>query len=281
MIKNVGILTDNTVQFPVAAFPGHELIHVIPFQVRSDTLNNGNLRAIDLPISLGNGTSVEVQAPGESVFYQAYRNLSHLYQQMVVITMSSTFSPAYRNAFEAARKFGEQGRIEVIDSNTVGIGLGLLVQVAAAEAANNMSSSYIKKLLMQRRKQIYSVFCIKGLSYLAKSMGFDQAQARIGELLGVTPFFSLEEGRLFPMQKVRSDRHLIDCLYDFVTEFSEIEHIAIMQGVSPFEYESRSLRNRISESISVMNFSEHIIDLVTASLLGPHTLGMFVLESEN
>jgi fatty acid-binding protein DegV len=94
------------------------------------------------------------------------------------------------------------------------------------------------------------------------------------------PLFVLEQGQLIATQKARSSRHLVDCMHEFVGEFDSLEHIAVVQGVPPFEQEVRSLRERFSLEFGAIPVSEHTIGPSLASLLGPRSLGLFVMERE-
>jgi fatty acid-binding protein DegV len=126
---------------------------------------------------------------------------------------------------------------------------------------------------------VYTVFCLQSLSYLANSGQIDPAQALIGEMLGVIPFYIMESGRLVPTQKARSPRHLVDMLHEFVAEFGNLKQVAIVQGLPPYEQEARNLRDRLFQDISQDAVSEYHLSQATLSLLGPHTLGVFALEA--
>jgi fatty acid-binding protein DegV len=90
----------------------------------------------------------------------------------------------------------------------------------------------------------------------------------------------LEEGKLSPTQKARNHRHLVDLLYEFISEFFTLDHIGLIQGVPPFENETRSLRERLTEGYAQTPISEHIISPELALMIGPHSLGLFLLQSE-
>ncbi len=47
----------------------------------------------------------------------------------------------------------------------------------------------------------------------------DNAQALVAEMMGMLPIFAFEEGRLVPMEKVRTPRHLFEAFQDFMGEF--------------------------------------------------------------
>jgi fatty acid-binding protein DegV len=127
--------------------------------------------------------------------------------------------------------------------------------------------------------RIYTVFCTQSLTYLYRSGHLDPAQAIIGEMLGVMPFFILENGRLVPIQKVRNPRHLVDILHEFIAEFENLKHIALVQGVPPFEQEVRNLKERLNGDYPSASYSEHTLGAALATILGPRSLGVFAMEN--
>jgi fatty acid-binding protein DegV len=107
----------------------------------------------------------------------------------------------------------------------------------------------------------------------------DPAQAIVGEMLGVIPFFTLENGRLVHTQKIRSPRHLVDIMFEFVSEFENIKYMALLQGINTIEQESKNLRDRINQSIRITPLCEHNLGLALATILGPHCTGLVIMEN--
>jgi fatty acid-binding protein DegV len=97
-------------------------------------------------------------------------------------------------------------------------------------------------------------------------------------MLGIIPFYVMESGRLVSIQKARNMRQLVDMLFEFISEFSEIGHIALLQGYPPYEQEIRSLRERITNAYPEAHLTEHHQGLSLISLLGTHSIGLVVME---
>ena len=68
------------------------------------------------------------------------------------------------------------------------------------------------------------------MTYLYQSGFIGDAQALVGEMLGLLPIYTLEEGRLTPVEKARNYRQLIDFMQEFIDEFSDLYHIALIQS---------------------------------------------------
>ena len=62
-------------------------------------------------------------------------------------------------------------------------------------------------------------------------------------------------------------------------EFTDVKHVALIQGMPPFDQEARLLRERLGGLYRANSFSEHTLGIPLAALLGPHTLGLVVMEN--
>jgi DegV family protein with EDD domain len=277
----VCILTDSTAQFVAPNFSGHELVNVIPLHVqfeREPYAGIAELKTAHLPASLGNGPAPQVQPPSAETFRQVFTSLGRRYRDIVTILVSSHLNDTVANAVEAAETVKAGANIHIVDSQAVAVGLGLLVQEAAAAAQRELPAVEITRLIRSLVPHVYAVFCVQSLTYLSASGHLDPAQALVGEMMGITPFLILENGRLVSIQKIRSARHLVDLLHEFITEFIDLKHVALLQGVPPFEQEVRNLRERLNSDYPDLSFSEHTLNAALASILGPRSLGVVVME---
>jgi DegV family protein with EDD domain len=281
-MPKVCILTDSTAQFPTPVFPGHELVNVIPLhiQINGQVHTDGkDIRAASLPASAVKAPIPRALPPTVEEFHQVYTNLGSRYNEIVTILLSSQLSETYQTALEAAETVKSPASIHIIDSQTTAVGLGVVVQKAAQEAARGGSSAWINRMVRGLLPRIYTVFCLQSLTYLIHSGYLDPAQAIVGEMLGIVPFFILENGRLAQIQKVRNQRHLVDLLHEFASEFGDLKHIAVVQGIPVMETEARNLRDRINGNFPAASYSEHNIGAALATIIGPRSFGMVAVEN--
>lgn len=279
----VCILTDSTAHFTTSSFPGQELVRIIPFHVEfeKNIFPHGQGLGIDnLPVSARDGKHPILQPPTTKAFRNSYLTLSKKYQEVITILISSRLSPTYQHAHLASVALMAQDSHPIIDSRTTGVGLGWLVQAAAEAAYNGASLPWIKRRIHHLSTKIYTIFCIQSLTYLNKAGYLDSAQANVGEMLDLIPLFTIERGKLTPIQKARNMRHLADLLEEFISEFSRLKHIAILKGVLPFDQEARLLRERITNKFPDTVYTEHILGTPLATLLGPRSLSVVVMEED-
>jgi DegV family protein with EDD domain len=281
MHSPVCILTDSTAQFPSAAFPGQELVNIIPLHIHyKGKFHYGGrgLKIQDLPMSRMEDEHPKLIAPSAEEFRKVLTSLEQQYHQMVLLLLSKHLNPAITFAKEAIESLKGRASVLLIDSETCGVGLGLLVQAAAGAAKKGASLAEINLLVRGLISRVYMLLCLHDLIYLSQGGHLDPAQAMVGEMLSIAPLYLLEYGKLFPMQKVRSQHHLLDMLQEFIGEFTAIQHIALVRGIVPFEQEARTLRERVSRDFPRVSFSEHLLNSEMASIFGPRCLGLVVLE---
>ena len=122
------------------------------------------------------------------------------------------------------------------------------------------------------------LFCIPELTYLANSGYLENSQALVGEMMGMLPIFVIEDGRLTPMEKVRTQRHLFEAFQEFMNEFDVPTHIALVRGVNRNAIRSRPMLQYIREAFPETPFSEHTTTPHLAALFGPQSTGLVVIE---
>ncbi|NLG99936.1 MAG: DegV family EDD domain-containing protein [Chloroflexi bacterium] len=278
---SICILTDSSAQFPQLGFSGRNDVRVISFDVEI----NGKLykegreiRATDLPPTASEQLNPRLISPSAETFQELFFNLGRYYSDIIAILTSASLNPIYENATEAAKIVQGRTNIAVIDSQTISVGLGLLVQMAAEAAASGQSSSEIVQMIRSQIPHTYMALCTPGLSYLRHAGFVDSAQAFVGEMLGVMPVFTLEEGQLSAIEKVRNMRGLVDFMQEFISEFDELHHIAFIQSIPNLTQEARQMREYAQSCFAQTPYSEHTINLPLATLMGPRTVGIVTVE---
>jgi len=280
-MPSICILTDSTAQFPTPIFEGRETVNMMALHLVLDGRRyefGEGVKTSDLPKSALNGPTMKVEAPSIDEFQVRFQQLGQVYDSIVAVLHAGSLTPTVAHAQEAAKRLEGQVEVIVIDCGTTALGLGILIQEASAAALEGQEAGEIELLVRSLMPQVYSVFAIPSLSYLQQAGYLNYSQAYVGEYLKVLPVYVLDQGELTPTQKARNYRQLVDVLHEFLWEFPHLEHIGILQGAPPFETETRALRERIAEDFPNTSISEHIIGAPLATLIGPHSLGLFVKQ---
>ena len=278
-MSSVCIVSDSTALFPNPVFPGRSRVHLLPEQWQNGAAQPPErTKAADFPESLQRGPAPLLATPSPAEFEKFFKQLGAHYGGVLAILHASRFSNASLAAQKAAAALHGIVPVRVVDSATVSLGLGFIVQAAAEAAEGGMPLGDLDLFARSLVPKIYGLLCLPGLTYLQRGGHVNPSQAVVGEYLRITQVYTLEEGELVPTQKARNSRHLVDILFEFLSEFIELQHVGLMQGSPPFEQETRALRERLHEEGREVPISEQTINAPFASFIGPHSLGVFALE---
>ncbi len=196
--------------------------------------------------------------------------------EVVAILLSSKLSDTWRNATRAAAPLLGRHKIIVIDSQTISIGLGMLVTAAGEAAANGASLEAVVKLVRGMIPKIYIGFFVETLDYLARGGRIGKAQAILGTMLNIKPLLILEEGEIVALEKVRTRQKAIEKLVEFITEFAHIEKLVILHSHTPDDV--KLLIEQVDLMMPGLKISVDTYGPVAATHVGPDALGVVVYE---
>ncbi len=277
------IVTDASVRYPSSAFFNHKVITVAPMSVRC-----GDLEVHDGPTTDLKGMSrlmqecpagAHIKAPSVDDIAGIYKNLQRETNQIISIHSASGLSSVYQNALDASQQFRGRMDIHVIDSETISLGLGLLVQAAAFAIERGEDFESIVRLVRGMIPRLYTVMFLEDLFYLERSNLVSHSQAILGNMLGIVPFLTIENGRLNPMEKVRSRPRAVEKMIEFICEFSFVEHLGILQPqITPTD-ESRNIADRLRAVYPSTPIATVCYGPVISTFVGLSSVGAIVLET--
>lgn len=280
-MPNIAIITDSTAQFPYPNFQGKDLVRLIPMDIMLDgkLIKHGeNLKPGDFPTAPQIGRPTKLVIPSVNEISELFVSLLRNFNELLVIVNSAHLSSTFERAKQAVELIQGETVIQVINSQTIAAGLGILVQSAAEMVGSGSSLTDTEREIRQLIPHIFSLFCVPGMRYLYNIGVVEYAQAVIGEILNMNPIYSLEEGIPKAMCKVRNFRHAQEYFQEFIEEFEELNHIAILKGNLSQSIDNRNLRQFVQEYFPDTPFSEHRLNPFLSSILGPRTLGLIVVE---
>ena len=222
---------------------------------------------------------VEIIGPTADDFRAVFERTLNRTNRMLVILSSGKLSPIVNNAQAAARDFMGRCDITILDSQTISVGLGLLVE-RAGELVNEgeLSLSDIVKRIRGMIPRIYVVMISHTLDYIYRSKKLSAMQAVLGAMLKIHPFMEIEEGDVIPLEKSRKPERALDKLVEFASEFSRIQKLVIFQNAIEPSDEAKTLKNRLEQLIPNSDLSIITYDPVLASHIGPEGIGLVVYE---
>jgi DegV family protein with EDD domain len=283
-MSRVQIVTDSTVQFCTPGFADEHDFTVAPLAIHLGEQvyrEASELTTEQLFQRVAAGAPLPVvEAPPAEQFTALYQDLSRRTDQILSIHVSSKLNAAVRHAQTSAAAIKGRCKIEVIDSLSISAGLGALVEIAVRAAESGASLEETVRQVRAAIPRLYAVFFVESLSYLAHAGRADRAQALLAEMLNVKPFLTLEEGDLAPMEKTRSRMQAVEKVIEFVTEFTNIQHLAILHGVAGQLTDAQQVRERLEAAYPKRAWPVFTYVPSLAALLGPDGLGVMVCEDE-
>ncbi len=201
------VVTDSTACLPdgVAAQRG---IRVVPLEVRLGGRIGREGVDFDpavLSAALADRT-VDVQtsrpAPGEfAALYRAVlRDGAH---EIVSVHLSRALSGTWEAARIAADEIGRD-RVRVVDSGAAGMGLGYAVLAASDAAAAGASGFDVEAAAADVATRCRMFFSLDSLDRLRRGGRIGAAAALVGTALSVKPLLHVVQGKIVPLEKVRT-----------------------------------------------------------------------------
>ncbi|MBI3173839.1 MAG: DegV family protein [Chloroflexi bacterium] len=221
-MSKVAILTDSTAYLPQTLLDQYQ-IHVVPLGIiwGEETYQDGvDLKAEDFyrRLSTSRVMPTTSQIP-VAVMQQAFQSLLDQDFHVLGIFISSKFSGTYQSAVQAREELAHAAeRVAVVDSLTTTMAMGWPVLTAARAAQAGESLDRCRKAAENARDHSGVLFVVETLEFLRRGGRIGGAQALLGNLLNVKPVLQMQDGRIEPVEKVRTKRKAMQRVVDVVAE---------------------------------------------------------------
>ena len=173
--------------------------------------------------------------PTPQDFASVYDKLSQEADGIISIHITSKLSGTYNSAVQGKKMVENRCPIEVVDSQTVSIAVGLMAIQASKMARSGMSLQKILDELSKIIPNVHLLILFDTLKYLVKGGRVGKAKGLVGSVLNVKPLLAMKDGELAPSGQVRTRSKGIDRLLDFVKNATEIQDLAILHSTTPDE----------------------------------------------
>lgn len=224
--------------------------------------------------------------PGE--FLVAYRQLvekSDILSVHISTKMSQTLVHArqsieeHRETLENLRRDSSPVLIETVDSETVSAALGLLALFAARMAMRGLSASEIRSRLEAMRQRVHMIFVVDTLEYLARGGRIGKARALLGQMLGIKPILTVQDGEVAPLDRVRGGRAAHPRVIElFKTKVNPAEPVVVSVAHAQAPVWADRLKNLIQQHFSVSELIECEIGPTVGTHVGPGTVGAAMFQ---
>ncbi|QSF46551.1 DegV family protein [Paenibacillus tianjinensis] len=225
------------------------------------------------------GALPKTAAPSPADFIAAFEPVIASGGDAVYVGLSSALSSTYQNALLAAGEFPE-GRVRVVDSETLCGGIALLVMKAARAAAKGHSSAEIAAMLEQCRSRVETEFVVDTLDYLYMGGRCSGMQNFIGSLLKIRPVLRLIDGAIVPVSRVRGkkEKAVEQMLQHALLNAKEMDKELLIVAHTLAEEDAKFLEKALREQTDVEEIAVIHAGCVIGSHCGPATVGLMYMH---
>jgi DegV family protein with EDD domain len=209
----------------------------------------------------------------------AYRQcLSAGADRLVSIHLSAELSSTADAARLAASQVGEH-LVSVVDSRSTAMGMGFAVMAAARAAVEGADAATVVDVARDTAAATRTFFVVDTLEHLRRGGRIGSAAALLGTALSVKPVLHVREGRVVPLEKVRTTARAVNRLVQLAVGVADgpvalaVHHLAAPERAERLAAE---LRQQVPE-LAELYVSE--LGAAIGAHVGPGAVGVVIAPS--
>jgi fatty acid kinase fatty acid binding subunit len=166
--------------------------------------------------------------------------------------------------------------IEVIDSLSCSMGLGLVVIQAARAAQSGDGFDQVIETAHEAIARTHLFGVVDTLEYLHKGGRIGKVKALMGTLLSIKPIIGVHNGEAHPWGKERTRKKAVNRVLEMVQGYRGIKDIAVLHSTTPNE--AAAFTERIASIVDREKIIQSRIGPVVGTYLGPGTIAVGIVE---
>jgi len=279
MPGRVAIVTDSTSSLSDDEIGERDII-VVPLQVviGAKSYDEGTQATPQTVASaLREFKPVSTSRPSPEAFLRVYREAAESgFEAVVSVHLSGEVSGTYESAQLAAAK--APLAVETVDSRHVGMGTGFAVLAAADAVAAGATAAQAARAAATRAAATQAYFYVDTLEYLRRGGRIGAAAALLGSALAVKPLLVVSEGRIGPLEKVRTSGRALARLEELATQAAKASATPVDLAVQHLANTERamSVAERLSDRLGVEEVYVSEVGAVIGAHVGPGMLAVVV-----
>lgn len=207
-MSNIKIFTDSTSDLSPEIIEKHD-ISIVPLYVSfyNETYKDGiDIDTDELYQKVKETNQLpKTSAPSPADFQDYFRPFIEKGMDIIYIGISSKISSTIRNAKLVADELKESN-IEIVDSQNLSSGIGLLVMKAVSLAEKGLNVLEVAEEVRKLVPKVRTGFIIDTLDYLYKGGRCSALQSFVGGMLKIRPLVKVVDGKMILGQKTRGKR---------------------------------------------------------------------------
>jgi DegV family protein with EDD domain len=240
-MSSIGIITDSTAYIPEKFIKQFNIIVLPQILIWGDeTYRDG----VDIqPSAFYNRLQSATVMPSTSqvtpaAFTEAYERLIGEGKEVLAILLSAKLSGTIDSAVQA-KAMTPDAKIHIFDSNTTTMALGFQVLSAARAIQDGAEIEQVLKMLEDGRDHTGVYLTPATLEFLHRGGRIGNASRFLGTALNIKPILGVIDGRVEPVERVRTHRKALQRLVEIIQEKAgqHAVRIACLHANAPGEAE--------------------------------------------
>ena len=275
--KKIVVVTDSSAYIPAEAKQGLN-ISVIPLWLLWDgeSYQDGlDIFPKEFYSRLKESKSLPTSSqPSAQEFADFYKKEAEKADAIVSVLVSSKISGTFASA-EAALTEHPELDVQIVDSFSSAMGLGLTVLAAARAAGEGGSVDDVVAAAKDMRERVNTIFVVDTLEYLHKGGRISGGKRLLGSALNIKPILHFEDGQIKPLSQARTKRKALTQLLEIIEERlgnQPMQEAAIMDVNSPEEGDM--VATMVRERFEPAQIYRTGVSPVVGTHVGPGTVGI-------
>lgn len=172
--------------------------------------------------------------PSPAAFQQAYtRLIDEGADAILSIHLSAKLSGTYQSAYAARDTLPDTVKkipIDIIDSQTISVGMSWAILLAAREAREGVGLAEMKAHVLDQLARTRILAVLDTLEYVKRGGRIGGARAFLGNMLSVKPIISLKDGEVVPVEQPRTRSKAYARVAQLVQEMGKVEHVSLAES---------------------------------------------------
>ncbi len=172
--------------------------------------------------------------PSPAAFQEAYsRFIDEGADAILSVHLSAKLSGTYQSACTARDSLPDSMKkipIEIIDSQSISIGMSWAIIQAAQEARAGLGLAEVKAHVLDQLARTRILAVLDTLEYVRRGGRIGGARALVGNVLSIKPIISLKNGEVVPVEQPRTRSKAFARIAQLLQAMGEVEHVSLAES---------------------------------------------------
>ncbi len=275
--RKVAIVTDSVSNLSPETIAEHD-IYVIPQILNwegQSLLDQIDITTAEFYARLPQAKDLpKTSQPSPGQFTEHFMKVAEGAESIVAVFVSSALSGTLQSAHLGAQAMGDYP-IEIVDSRSASLGLGLMAVAAARHAAEGHDYRAVAEHVRGLVPRIRVMFVVDTLEYLHKGGRIGGAKRLVGSVLSIKPVLHIENGQIEPLASVRTKSKAIAHMLEIILgemQGKQNIHAGIIHAGAP--QDADRIREQILAAVQPQELLVNELTPVLGANVGPGVVGM-------